>query len=83
MWQSTRRVISYNFNMKLYDYYCKLRYKTFYFYACYHTLTAYLSFHAILTYNLKMHYFRDNYAFLKNIFQSRLFSSILDIIIGF
>ena len=40
---------------------------TFYFYACYHTLSAYHSFHAILSYNLKMYYFRD-YIHFKNIF---------------
>ena len=33
--------------------------------ACYH---AYLLFDTILSYNLKMYYFRDNYTFLKNIF---------------
>ena len=57
--------------------------KTFYSYACYHTLRAYLSCLAILSYNLNMHYFSDNYTFLKNIFQSRLFPSIFEIIIGF
>ena len=31
-------------------------------------MSAYLSFHVILSYNLKMHYFSDNYVFLKNIF---------------
>ena len=42
-----------------------------------------LSFHAILSYNLKMYYFRDSYTFLKNIFLSRLFPYIFEIIIGF
>ena len=42
--------------------------KTFNSYACYYTLSAYLLFHAILSYNLKMYYFMDNYAFLKHIF---------------
>ena len=46
----------------------KLRHKTFNSYACYHTLSAYISFHAILSYNLKMRYFRDSYASLNNIF---------------
>ena len=41
-----------NFNMQLYNYLCKLRHKVFYFHACYHTLSVYLSFHAILSYNL-------------------------------
>ena len=33
-------------------------------------MSAYLSFHTILSYNLQMHYFRDNYVFfLKNILE--------------
>ena len=58
-------VITCNLNMQKYDYSCKLRHKTFHFYACYHALSAFLSFHTILSDNLKMHYFRDNYAFLR------------------
>ena len=61
--------IACNFNMQLYDYYYKLRYKTFNFNACYHTLTAYLSFYVNLSYNLKMYYFKDNYVFLKIYFK--------------
>ena len=61
-------LITCNFYVQLYDYLCKLRHKTFYSYACYHILSAYLSFHAILSYNFKMYYFRDNYAFLGKIF---------------
>ena len=38
----------------------------------------YLSLHLILSYNLKRHYFRDNYSFLENIMFCRLFSSIFD-----
>ena len=38
------------------------------FYAYYHSLSAYLSFHAILSDNIKIYYFRDNYAFSNNIF---------------
>ena len=37
-------------------------------YACYHTLSAYLLFHVISSYNLTMHYFRDSYAFINNKF---------------
>ena len=37
----------------------------FHFYACHNTLSAYLSFHTVLSYNLKIHYFKDNYAFLR------------------
>ena len=40
----------------------------FHYYAGYHNLSAYISFHAILSYNLKMYYFSDNYIKLKNIF---------------
>ena len=32
-------------------------------------LSACLSFHSILSYNLKMYYFRDNYAFLRVYFK--------------
>ena len=55
-------------NMQLYDYICKLRHKTLHFYVCYHALSEYLSFHTILRYNIKIHYFRDNYTFLNYIF---------------
>ena len=34
----------------------------FYLYACYHILSAFLSFYVILGYNLKVYYFMDNYA---------------------
>ena len=71
-----------NFNMQLYDYEFKLSHKTFHSCACNHILSAYLLFHAILSYNLKMHYFRDNYAFLR-ICLRILFSFIFEIIIGF
>ena len=54
--------------MQLYDYSSKLMHKIFHSYACYHTLSTYLSFYAILSYNLEMRYFRDNYAELNNIF---------------
>ena len=40
----------------------KFRHKKFHSYICYHTLSAYLSFHKFLSYNIKIHYFRDNYA---------------------
>ena len=55
--------------MQLYDYQSKLRHKKFHFYGCSHTLSAYISFHAILRYNLKTHYFRDNYTFLRIYFR--------------
>ena len=76
-------LITCNLNRKLHDYQHKLRHKTFHFYVCYHILSAYLSFHAILGYNLEIHYFRDNYVFLRIYFRLRLFSSIFEIIIGF
>ena len=76
-------VITFNLHIQLYNYYFKLMHKIFYSYSCYHTLRSYLSFHAILSYNVNIYYFRDNYIFLKNIFQSRLFPSIFEIIIGF
>ena len=56
------RLITCNLNMQKYDYKCKLRHKTFHFYACYHTLSAFITIHTILSYNIKIHYIRDNYA---------------------
>ena len=50
---------------ELHDYLPKLSHKTFYFNERYYSLSAYLSFHAVLSHNLKMHYFRDDYAFLR------------------
>ena len=57
------------FQYAIIDYSYKLRYKTFPLYTCYLTLSAYVSFYAILSYNIKMHYFRDNYAFLRIYFR--------------
>ena len=37
----------------------------------------------ILSYNIKMHYFKDKYTKLKNIFYNRLFPSRFEIIIKF
>ena len=42
---------------------------TFHSYTCYHTLSVYLSFHAILSYNIKNFKFRDNCAFLRIYFR--------------
>ena len=33
-----------------------------YLYACYHILSAYIPFHVILGYDIKIYYFIDNYA---------------------
>ena len=41
-----------------------IRHKTFHSYVGHHTLSAYMSFHAILSDNLKMYYFRDNYNYI-------------------
>ena len=49
------RVITCNLNMIKHDYSCNLRHKTLHLCACYHTLSAFLSFHANLCYNLKIH----------------------------
>ena len=48
-------VITCNLNMIKHDYSCNLRHKTLHLCACYHTLSAFLSFYAYLCHNLKMH----------------------------
>ena len=50
-----RHVITCNLKMIKHDYSCNLRHKTLHLCACYHTLSAFLSFHANLCYNLKIH----------------------------
>ena len=52
--EPTGELITCNLNMIKHDYYCKIRHKTFHLCACYHTLSAFLSFYAILCYNLKI-----------------------------
>ena len=39
----------------------------FYLYACYHILSAFLSFYVILGYDIKIYHFMDNYAQLNNV----------------
>ena len=58
-------VVNMQLHMKLYVYLCKLSHKIFHSYACYHVLSVHLSFYENLSYNLKMHYFRDNYGQLR------------------
>ena len=48
-------LITCNLNMIKHDYSCNLRHKTLHLCACYHTLSAFLSFHANLCYNIKIH----------------------------
>ena len=48
-------MITCNLNMIKHDYSCNLRHKTLHLCACYHTLSAFLLFHANLCYNLKIH----------------------------
>ena len=48
-------LITCNLNMIKHDYSCDLRHKTLHLCACYHTLSAFLSFYAYLCHNLKMH----------------------------
>ena len=48
-------LITCNLNMIKHDYSCNLRHKTLHLCACYHTLSAFLSFYAYLCHNLKMH----------------------------
>ena len=38
-----------------------LRHIIFYLYACYHILSAFLSFYVILGYDIKIYHFMDNY----------------------
>ena len=66
--------------MIIHDYLCKKRHKIFYLYACYHSLSAFLSFHVILSYNLKMLQFRANYDELKI---NDFITYLLEIISGF
>ena len=49
------KMITCNLNMIKHDYSYNLRHKTLHLCACYHTLSAFLSFHANLCYNLKIH----------------------------
>ena len=48
-------LITCNLNMIKHDYSCNLRHKTLHLCACYHTLSAFLSFYAYLCHNLKIH----------------------------
>ena len=48
-------LITCNLNMIKHDYSCDLRHKTLHLCACYHTLSAFLSFYAYLCHNLKIH----------------------------
>ena len=48
-------MITCNLNMIKHDYSCNLRHKTLHLCACYHTLSAFLSFYAYLCHNLKIH----------------------------
>ena len=50
-----------NLYMNLYDYLCKLKHKIFHSDACYNILSVYQSIHVILSYDIKMYHFRDNY----------------------
>ena len=50
-----QRLITCNLNMIKHDYSCNLRHKTLHLCACYHTLSAFLSFYAYLCLNLKIH----------------------------
>ena len=65
IYSSFEALITCNLYMNLHDYYCKLRHKIFHSYACYHILSAYLSFHTIFSDDIKMYHFRDNCALFK------------------